>query len=336
MTPRWPTSPRTTDARRAMRTLALLLLLTASVRADQVWLGDSLARLGFPNPDPAREGRETYERRGNPATLVAERDREHVLIDGIKVHLDSRIRASTYRVTGKPDAIRLTVERADYLAAISPIIWGPPPGSRRPMRIVLDPGHGGKDPGKQNLQLKVDEKTMTLDVARRLATLLRRSGHEVLLTRDGDTFVELKDRAAFANRAKADLFISIHFNADDSAQANGTETYCLTPAGQQSTNTTSGKGAARALAGNRHDALNALLAFETQRMLVRNLGGADRGVRRARFAVLTDLNCPGVLVETAFLSNPAEARKVASESFRQAIAQNLAAAVTNYEARMGR
>lgn len=320
-----------------MRTLALLaLLLAVSARADQVWLGDSLARLGFPNADPVREGRESYERRAYPRLLVADRDQEYVLIEGIKVHLDNRIRASTYRVTGQPAAVRLTVERADYLAAISPIIWGPPPGARRPLRIVLDPGHGGRDPGKQNLQLKVDEKTMTLDVARRLSVLLRQSGHEVLLTRDKDTFVELKDRSAFANQAKADLFISIHFNADDSAQANGTETYCLTPAGQQSTNATSGKGVARPLAGNRNDTLNVLLAFETQRMLVQNLGGADRGVRRARFAVLTDLNCPGILVETAFLSNPAEARRVATESFRQSIAQNLAAAVANYEARLAR
>ena len=320
-----------------MRTLALLaLLLAASLRAEQVWLGDSLARLGFPNPDPAREGRESYERRAYPRRLTADRDQEYVLIEGIKVHLDSRIRASTYRVTGQPATVRLTVERADYLSAISPIIWGPPTGARRPLRIVLDPGHGGRDPGKQNQQLKVDEKVMTLDVARRLAVLLRQSGHEVLLTRNGDTFVELKDRSAFANQAKADLFISIHFNGDDSTQANGTETYCLTPAGQQSTNATAGKGVARAMAGNRNDPLNVLLAFETQRMLVQNLGGTDRGVRRARFAVLTDLNCPGILVETAFLSNTAEARRVATESYRQSIAQNLAAAVANYEARLAR
>lgn len=316
-------------------TLALLLLAAAACRADQVWLGDSVARLGFPNPEPLREGREVYERRGYPRALVAERDREHVTIDGIKVFLDDSIRASTYRVKGRPDSVRLTVERDDYLASISPILWGPPPGSRRPLRIVLDPGHGGKDPGKQNTQLRVDEKAMTLDVARRLAALLRQTGQEVLLTRDNDTFVELKDRSAFANRVKADLFISLHFNADDKAQANGTETFCLTPAGQQSTNTT-GKAAARPVAGNRQDALNVLLAYEIQRQLVVNLGGADRGVRRARWAVLTDLECPGVLVETAFLSNPTEARKIASEPYRQAIAQSLAAAIASYGGRMSR
>jgi len=316
-------------------TLALLLLASALCRADRVWLGDSVARLGFANPEPTREGREVFERRGYPGILIAERDREHVTIDGIKVFLDDGIRASTYRVKGRPDAIRLTMERDDYLAAVSPILWGPPPGSRRPQRIVLDPGHGGKDPGKQNTQLRVDEKAVTLDVAKRLALLLRRSGYEVLFTRETDTFLELKDRSDFANRVKADLFISLHFNADKTGQANGTETFCLTPAGQQSTNTT-GKGAARPVAGNRHDALNILLAYEIQRQLVNNLGGADRGVRRARWAVLTDLQCPGVLVETAFLSNAAEAKKIASEPYRQAIAQSLAAAITTYAGRMSR
>lgn len=320
-----------------MRTLPALLLMAAAIcRGDQVWLGDSLARLGFPNPEPAREGRETYERRGYPRVLVAERDREYVTIEGIKVFLDDTIRASTYRVKGQPDTVRLTVERDDYLASISPILWGPPPGTRRPLRIVIDPGHGGRDPGKQNAQLRVDEKTMTLDVAKRLAVLLRQTGHEVLLTREADTFVDLKDRGAFANRAKADLFVSIHFNADKSAQANGTETFCLTPAGQHSTNDPANRGSTAAEPGNRQDPLNAILAFEVQRQLVTSLGGADRGVRRARFAVLTDLTCPGVLVETAFLSNPEEARKVATEGFRQSIAQSLAAAIATYESRLAR
>lgn len=320
-----------------MRTaLALLLALAGSCRADQVWLGDSLARLGFPNPDPVREGRETFERKPYPRTLVAERDRDYVTIEGIKVFLENGLRASTYRITGQPDQVRLTVDRSDYLAALSPILWGPPPGVRRPLRIVIDPGHGGKDPGKQNPQLKVDEKAVTLDVAKRLAALLRQTRHEVLLTRENDTFVELKDRGAFANRAKADLFISIHFNADKSAQANGTETYCLTPAGQHSTNDPANRGATAAEPGNRQDGLNVILAFEVQRQLVAGLGGADRGVRRARFAVLTDLQCPGVLVETAFLSNPEEARRVATEAYRQSLAQNLAAAIATYESRLAR
>ena len=320
-----------------MRTaLVLTLLLAATCRGDQVWLGDSLARLGFPNPDPVREGRESFERKAYPRVILAERDREYVTIEGIKVFLEDGIRASTYRVRGRPDTVRLTIDRSDYLAAVSPILWGPPPGARRPLRIVLDPGHGGRDPGKQNAQLKVDEKTMTLDVAKRLATLLRQTGHEVLLTRENDTFVELKERPAFANRAKADLFVSIHFNADKSAQANGTETFCLTPAGQHSTNDPANRGSTAAEPGNRQDALNILLAFEVQRQLVGSLGGADRGVRRARWAVLTDLNCPGILVEAAFLSNPEEARKVATEAFRQSIAQNLAAAIASYEARLAR
>lgn len=321
-----------------MRSTPVLLLLLAAAlcRGDQVWLGESLARLGFANPEPAREGRESFRRDADPGTLVAERDRDHVLIDGIKVFLDDPIRASTYRVKGQPDRIRLTVERADYLTTLSPILWGAPGGARRPLRVVLDPGHGGRDPGKQNLAIKLDEKAATLDVARRLAVLLRQSGREVLLTRETDTFVDLKDRCAFANRAKADLFVSIHFNGDNSAQANGSETYCLTPAGQHSTNDTRNRGATTAEPGNRHDARNALLAFEVQRQLVRGLGGADRGVRRARFAVLTDLECPGVLVEAAFLSNPDEARRVATEAYRQTLAQRLAAAIGSYESRLTR
>lgn len=334
MTRAWLTNP--TTAERVRRPIALLLLATALCRGDQVWLGDSLARLGFANPDPLREGREAFQRPAYPQSLLAERDREYILIDGTKVFLDGPVRASTYRVRGQPDRVRLTVERADYLAALSPILWGAPGGPGRPLRIVIDPGHGGRDPGKQNAPLKLDEKTMTLDVAKRLALLLRQGGREVLLTREADAFVELKDRCALANRAKADLFISVHFNADKSAQANGTETFCLTPAGQHSTNDAGNRGSTAAEPGNRQDAQNVLLAFEVQRQLVKGLGGADRGVRRARFAVLTDLQCPGVLVEAAFLSNPDEARRVATESYRQSLARNLADAIGRYESRLTR
>jgi len=309
----------------------LLLLLAAALPGSEIWLGDSLARLGFANPRPERDGSEQFTRaRPEPLLVSAERDRDQLLVDGIKVSLGGAAALRTQRPRVGPATPRLAIRRLDYDKVLLPLLWGPPPEARRPARILIDPGHGGRDPGFQNRSLRLDEKDLALDTARRLAARLRAAGFEVLMTRDRDVFLDLKDRSAQAARLRADLFVSLHYNAAAATSASGVETFCLTPAGQHSTHDTGNRGSTNALPGNRFDALNIRAAYAVQRALVTELRSTDRGVKRSRFTVLTDLSCPGILVEAAFLSNRAEAIRLSQESHRDRIAQALADGIVAY------
>ena len=207
--------------------------------------------------------------------------------------------------------------------------------------IVIDPGHGGIDPGKQHAALKLDEKSVALDTSLRLKKLLEAEGYKVILTRSDDRHLsadkadDLRLRAEVANEAEADLFISIHFNAVppvDAARVQGTETYTFTPQYQRSTADGSRHAADRVAApGNRHDAWNAVLGYAVHRHLLAGLGAPDRGLKRARFAVLKFVSCPAVLIEAGFLSNDSEARRIGSAAYRDDLAQAIAAGVRAYD-----
>lgn len=214
--------------------------------------------------------------------------------------------------------------------------------SAPPKLIVLDAGHGGTDPGKQNLRLKLDEKDMTLDVVFRLRKILELRGYRVGLTRDKDVrfsnspAIDLPWRAESANKAGADLFLSIHFNAVDPRDAQrvtGAETYVLTPQFMVSTQPESDKSMmSQQNPGNKYDAANAILGYQLHRQLITGLKASDRGFKRYRHAVTRPLNCPGALIEAAYLSNDIEAAKVATPEFRQRIAEAIAEGVQAYSA----
>jgi N-acetylmuramoyl-L-alanine amidase len=204
-----------------------------------------------------------------------------------------------------------------------------------PKTVVIDPGHGGIDPGKENKRLGLNEKTATLDVALRVRKILELRGWRVLLVRDKDTELskdkktDLMLRDDFANRNKADLFLSIHFNSAE--RATGFETYVLAPQFMLTTGNESGDDMTKvAFPGNRFDHANLLLGEQLHRAMLTGVKTPDRGFKRARLAVLRMLDCPGVLVECAFLSNDDEARRVATPEFRQQIAESLASGVQNY------
>jgi N-acetylmuramoyl-L-alanine amidase len=192
------------------------------------------------------------------------------------------------------------ISETDARVVIDPLI--------RPLRhlktagyrtVVIDAGHGGQDTGCSGKYGAV-EKVISFDIARRLRAYLMKAGFQVYMTREGDRFIELEDRAERAKRWGADIFVSIHLNSASGAEANGTETYSMTAAGQSSTS--GGKGEA-ADAGNRFDAMNSGLAYQIQRAIVPQAKTADRGVKKARFVVLKDSPCPAVLIETGFVSN---------------------------------
>ncbi len=311
-----------------MRRFAAILLLLGlgamlSAASTDYYLGESVRQLGL--RDAARQksdGRssERYVSRSG-LSLYAEYSQEFILVDGVKVMLDDAIGSQRGH---------LTVSKRDYEKVFVPLFWDLPKDPVR--RIVLDPGHGGKDTGKINGPYKYTEKAATLDTAARLKLLLEKQGFEVVFTRTKDVFIDLDDRATMANTLKADLFISLHYNAGPAGDttADGIETYCLTPAGQRSTNAGKAKSTTGAEPGNRFDTANMALAWGIQRRLVKSTGADDRGVRRARFAVLRTLSCPGVLIEGGFMSSRKEGALIAEGAYRQKIAEAVAAGIVDY------
>ncbi|HTO04083.1 MAG TPA: N-acetylmuramoyl-L-alanine amidase, partial [Opitutus sp.] len=205
----------------------------------------------------------------------------------------------------------------------------------RPKVIAIDAGHGGIDHGTENRRLQFKEKTFTLDVATRLKTLLEQQDYTVVLTRTKDVTLDKPMRVVLANRAGADLFVSIHFNslANDRV-TRGTEVFTFAPQHQRSTNSWSPFEADdtewEMAPGNEFDAWNSLLAHSIHRELLSGLKTFDRGKKIAHLGVLRGLKCPGVLVESGFLSNDEEAARIATPAYRQEIAVALAAGINAY------
>ena len=220
----------------------------------------------------------------------------------------------------------------DLQTAIHPILFPTKgPKGQRIDKICLDPGHGGRDPGNQ---LGVQyEKRYTLLLAKEVKALLLKQNLEVALTRNSDEFVELANRPEIAARSRSDLFVSLHFNAaGPSAQGvRGVEVYSLTPAGANSTNSRGEGGTTRPFPGNKLDRRNVLLGYHLQKTLVRDLGLEDRGLRRARFAVLRTVEVPAVLVEGGFLSDAAEAKRINDPVHRRKLAQAIVNGVLAYK-----
>ena len=217
--------------------------------------------------------------------------------------------------------------------------------------VVLDAGHGGKDPGKIGPN-GLAEKTVTLSVATKLAALLRDRGYEVHLTRTTDTLVALADRPKLANQWKngrpATLFVSIHANAA-SPKAEGYETYFLSEARTEDERrvaemenaavafeektATKGPAIEQLLTGLRNDYYQRA-SNDFAEVIQNELGafhpGQNRGVKQAGFRVLVGAVMPAVLVEIAFISNPTEAKLLGSAAFQDKIAYGLARSIQNF------
>lgn len=203
--------------------------------------------------------------------------------------------------------------------------------------VAIDPGHGGTDAGTQNEAHGLQEKVFALDVSIRLRRVLESMGYRVVMTRETDIDVGLGARAIIANQAKADLFVSVHFNSvRNDAKTSGAEVFTFAPQFQRSTNAW-GKGQpddteAVPAPVNRFDALSVACAHAIHGALLKSLKVEDRGQKIAHWGVLRPLNCPGVLVEAGFLSNEAEGKKIATPEYRQQIAEAIAEGVKAYAA----
>jgi N-acetylmuramoyl-L-alanine amidase len=227
---------------------------------------------------------------------------------------------------------RLFLSTHDFDKALKPLltpqVFTDVPGLKT---IVIDPGHGGKNPGCVNKSLGMVEKEMTLDLARRLKLLLESRNYRVFLTRTSDLTVENGNRPLFANKMKADLFVCLHFNSVESRSVQGIETYTFTPQNQPSTaRSRLVEEDRKAFPANRDDPWSTLSAFYVQRQMVKSLGGIDRGLKKARFSMMIDLQCPGFLVEGGFFSNLEEATKIKTVGYRTRLAEAIMQGITTY------
>jgi N-acetylmuramoyl-L-alanine amidase len=205
----------------------------------------------------------------------------------------------------------------------------PPPPARGPFAVViLDPGHGGQDSGAMCGGLL--EKDLTLDVARRIDRLLDSEGVATLMTRLGDAYVSLTDRAAFANRITNCIFVSIHFNEDNKPVASGVETYYA------SHQINSGSSLASWLPflwrplSESPNPESQRLAGLVQEALVARTRAIDRGTQPKQFFVIANVSSPAVLIEGGFLTNKEDISKLSSEDYRDQIAAAVADGILHY------
>src|SRR5437016_13943852 len=224
-----------------------------------------------------------------------------------------------------------------------------------PLRmIVLDAGHGGHDSGATG-PTGLMEKDLVLDVTRRVAKLVEaRLGLKVLLTRDSDNFVTLRDRTSFANRQHADLFVSIHANAHRQAAADGVETYFLSseatdsaarqvaalensavqleqPTGRGSGQVDIVKAILWDLAQSEFQVESSRLAEVVHDSMAQTLRISNRGVKQAGFYVLGGAAMPAILLEIGFVTNPKEERKLKDTKYRDEIARAVFAGLAEYK-----
>jgi N-acetylmuramoyl-L-alanine amidase len=225
------------------------------------------------------------------------------------------------------------VSRTDVAKTIEPLVRPHRVASAGKMRtVVLDPGHGGYDKGA--ICRYGSEKNFALDVARQLRPLLQAKGFRVIMTREGDYFVPLEVRARIANAARDSIFVSIHFNATDrDPSATGFEIFSFTPRGAPSTSdnwVTSSSASVQA--GSLVDAQSMALSACIYHSLLGHIPEFDRGIKRARFAVLRQTKVPAVLVEGGFLTERGESRLISQKEWRGRLAQAISVGIENYRA----
>lgn len=198
--------------------------------------------------------------------------------------------------------------------------------------IVLDPGHGGSDPGASSRR-GLTEQRIALDIAKRVRAKLINEGFRAYLTRDVDRFVDLDARPRLAAARHANLFLSIHLNAAQSRDSRGIETYVLTSPGFPSTSGSNGEKKSKnnaAYSANTRDAANNIFGYCLQKNLRATAQAEDRGLRHARFVVLKEAPCVAALVECGFLTNASDERRLMTDEHRNMIATGIVKGITEY------
>ncbi|MGD8666209.1 MAG: N-acetylmuramoyl-L-alanine amidase [Desulfobacterales bacterium] len=285
--------------------------------------------------------------------------------DSVRVVVDIKS-FETYKIFSLKDPFRIVIDVWGAKTARAPDAPAPsatvkkggkiPPGSLAKQlalgvrRVVIDPGHGGKDFGAPGYLRGVHEKNVVLQIAKRLGKKIKSElGLEVILTRTSDRFLTLEERTAFANTQSADLFISIHTNASRDRRAYGLETYFLNLATDEEAirvaameNATSTKNISDLqkilfdLMQNAKINESSRLAAYVQTAMVGHLQNKrytrvkSKGVKQAPFYVLLGAQMPSILIETAFISNPRECKRLVNPKFQDRIAEGIVQGIRKY------
>jgi N-acetylmuramoyl-L-alanine amidase len=206
--------------------------------------------------------------------------------------------------------------------------------------VIIDPGHGGKDPGATNSL--GTEARYNLQVASYLKKILEAKpyNYRVIMTRDSNRYLTLQQRVDIANRLKENaVFISIHHNSGQS-KARGIETFTLSPVGVAHYGSRLKPSDLKSRTGNFHDSANVALATAVHGTLLTTLKDEktdkaytlDRGIKRARFSVLSGVKHPSILVECGFMTHPYEARLINDPGYQKTVAKSIAYAIQKYRA----
>src|SRR4030095_11029602 len=225
------------------------------------------------------------------------------------------------------------VSRTDVAKTIEPLVRPHRvPDVGKVQTVVLDPGHGGHDKGQ--VSRYGAEKDFALDVARKLRPILQAKGLRVIMTREGDYFVPLEVRAKIANAARNSIFVSIHFNAtNDDPNATGFEIFSFTPRGAPSTSDgTVAASSVNMQPGSSVDAQSLALSACIYHSVLGHLREYDRGIKRARFAVLRLTKVPAVLIEGGFLMECGETTLISNKDWRAKLAGAIGVGIENYRA----
>ena len=272
----------------------------------------------------------------------------------VRAVIDLDFSKAYYKVWHLPDPFRLII---DVYPKNVPDL--PPPSTLKAsiirqlglgiQRVVIDPGHGGKDPGCIGIQHKLQEKKVVLDVALRLKELLESLGLEVIMTRETDIYLPPETRTVIANQKQADIFISVHANANRNRKLSGVETFYLNLSQDQTVvetaareNSTSTKNIGqmretiKKILQNTKIPESKELAQTIQKNLVHTLSQKystvrDLGVKGGPFWVLIGAEVPSVLVEISFLSNPAEEEKLRDPQYLERIALGIYQGIIAYK-----
>jgi len=279
----------------------------------------------------------------------------------------SKIKLAQY----KPNTLRLVIEdtskikvnfsKKKNLLVISLVTKGKKKSIyKAPLRvdrnkiIVIDAGHGGKDPGAIGYK-RYREKVVVLKIARELRRILKKRGYKVYMTRDKDKFVKLSHRTKYANKRDADIFVSIHANAvpkKNAKKVHGIECYFLSPsrsarakkiAAKENSSDLSdmniyGKSSYLNLVNHHNIVASNKLAIDLQRGMLGSLNKKyknvkDAGVREGPFWVLVGAQMPSVLIEVGFITHPMEAKRLVSDKYRNLMAKGMANGIERYFAK---
>ena len=273
-------------------------------------------------------------RTGNAVVLEKQKVEMRLNIGGNECLMNGVKFVFTYPVSAVGD--KAYVSRMDLAKLIDPVLRPSFIKNAGDFRtVILDAGHGGKDAGATNSL--GTEAAYNLKVALLVKSLLTTQGFQVVMTRDSDRYLTLQERVEVANAVRDNaIFVCIHFNSGGSA-ARGIETFTLSPPGVSHYGRDAIAADNQSRAGNEHDSANIALATSVHGSVLRHLQGYtfDRGIKHARFSVLSGVRHPAILLEGGFLSHPYEAGLIANPKYQDALAKGVVEAISKYRFAVG-